>query len=130
MKALTVLSLGGLLLAGCATSDTGQASRSSNDTQFEGLKDQPQTAVAGEGSLMPGAYESRAMETGQFTGQERTNAEVGQRPWLPPEADPRELERGEKKEMGTGAGTLGQSGIVPGQPVTTETLLEESEQPR
>jgi len=67
------------------------------------------------------------METGQFTGQERTNNQIGQRPTLPPEADPRELERGEKKETGTGAGTLGQSGIVPGQPVTAETLMEEPE---
>lgn len=127
MKALTILSLGGLLLAGCATSETGHMSRVSSDTQFEGLKDQPQTAVAGEGSLMPGAYESRTMETGQFTGQERTNHQIGQRPTLPPEADPRELERGDRKETGAGAGTLGQSGIVPGQPVTSETLMEEPE---
>lgn len=76
---------------------------------------------------MPGAYESRTMETGQFTGQERTNNQIGQRPTLPPEADPREFERGEKKEMGTGARTLGQSGIVPGKAVTTETLMEEPE---
>jgi hypothetical protein len=39
-----------------------------------GLNDQPQTSVAGEGSLMPGIYDSRHLSTGQFTGHERTTA--------------------------------------------------------
>jgi hypothetical protein len=94
MKALIILSLGGLLLAGCATNETARVSRS--DSRLDGLDDQPQTSVAGEGSLMPGAYESRTMETGQFTGRERTNDQIGQRPTLPREADARELERSEE----------------------------------
>ena len=84
MKAITIVILGGLLLAGCATSDVSQ---SRNDLQLREPNSQPQTAVAGEGSLMPGAHESRTLETGQFTGRERTNAQIGQRPALPPEAD-------------------------------------------
>ena len=129
MKALLIYSLGGLLLAGCATSETGRVSRTEDGTRVYGLNDAPQTAVAGEGSLMPGAYESGDMETGQFTGRERTNSQIGQRPALPPAADARDLGRGPESETGRGAGTLGQSGIVPGEPVTSETLLEEVESP-
>lgn len=77
---------------------------------------------------MPGAYGNRPMQTGQFTGRERTNDQIGQRPDLPREADPRELARSEEG-LGTGAGALGQSGVVPGRPVTTETLMETAAPP-
>jgi hypothetical protein len=125
MKAIVIVSLGGLLLAGCATNDV-QVSRVS-EAGVDRYHDQPQTAVAGEGSLMPGAYDNRAMDTGQFTGRERTSDQIGQRPTLPPEADTRELERSDEKGTAIGAGSLGQSGIVPGREVTAETLLEEPE---
>jgi hypothetical protein len=129
MKALLIYSLGGLLLAGCAMTESGRVSRTEDGTRVYGLNDQPQTSVAGEGSLMPGAYESGNMQTGQFTGRERTNDQIGQRPALPPEPDAREIGRGPETETGKGAGTLGQTGIVPGEPVTSETLLEEAELP-
>jgi hypothetical protein len=125
MKALFTLSISVGLLAGCASTGTGHANRSGEGARD--LDDQPQTSVAGEGSLMPGAYGSRAMERGQFTGQERTNAQVGQRPTLPREADARELAHDSETERG--AGTLGQSGIVPGEPVTGRTLIEQPAPP-
>src|SRR5687768_13073280 len=123
MKTLILSSLAGALLVGCATTETGTVGNTQNENY--GLDEQPQTATAGEGSLMPGAYGSRPLPTGQFTGRERTNDQIGQRPTLPREADARELARGEEG-LGTGAGTLGQSGVVPNQPVSTDTLLEPS----
>jgi hypothetical protein len=127
MKALLLLAATGCMLAGCVSTETERVSSTVNDTPVYGLDDQPQTSVVGDGSLMPGAYGSRAAETGQFTGRERTNDQIGQRPTLPREADARELER--DNETGKGAGTLGHSGIVPGEPVTGRTLLEEPETP-
>ena len=121
MKGLIVLTLAGAVLAGCATTEPGSVTRTPDGTRVYGLDDQPQTVVTGQGSLMPGAYGSRHMQTGQFTGRERTSDQVGQRPTLPREADPRELAR--DGETSIGAGTLGQSGIVPGQPVTGESLI-------
>jgi hypothetical protein len=127
MKTLIIATLTGALLVGCATTETGTTNREGDATVYA-LDDQPQTATAGEGSLMPGAYGSRDLPTGQFTGRERTNDQVGQRPTLPREADARELARGEES-LATGAGTLGQSGIVPNEPVSTETLMETSAPP-
>ncbi len=127
MKTLIISSLAGALLVGCATTETGTVSRDEGATVY-GLDDQPQTATAGEGSLMPGAYGSRPLPTGQFTGRERTNDQVGQRATLPREADARELARSEEG-LATGAGTLGQSGLVPNEPVSTETLMETSAPP-
>ena len=127
MKTLIISSLAGALLVGCATTETGTVSREDGATVY-GLDEQPQTAIAGEGSLMPGAYGSRPLPTGQFTGRERTNDQVGQRPILPREADARGLARSEEG-LATGAGTLGQSGIVPNEPVSTETLMETSAPP-
>ena len=127
MKALLILPLGAALLTGCATTETGSVSRTSDGTAVYGLSEQPQTAIAGDGTLMPGAYGSRHLQTGQFTGRERTNDQIGQRPVLPGEADARQLAR--DGEIGTGAGALGQSGIVPGQPVTSDTLLRTEEVP-
>lgn len=80
---------------------------------------------------MPGAYGSREMQTGQFTGRERTSDMIGQRPTLPREADPRELTRtgNINTETANGAGTLGQTGIVPDEPVSRETILEDAPAP-
>lgn len=118
------------VLAGCATNETGKVTQTRAGTSVYGLDDQPQTVVTGTGSLMPGAYGSRPMPTGQFTGRERTNDLIGQRPTLPREADPRELSRsGEPAIFGSGAGTLGQSGILPDRPVSTDTLMETTAQP-
>ena len=127
MKTLIISSVAGALLAGCATTETGTVSREDGATVY-GLSEQPQTATAGQGSLMPGAYGSRPLPSGQFTGRERTNDQVGQRPTLPREADARELARSEEG-LATGTGTLGQSGIVPNRPVSTETLMETSARP-
>jgi hypothetical protein len=60
--------------------------------------------------LMHGVYDSRQLPTGQFTGQERTQDLVGQRPTLPREADARQLDHSPAPT--SGAGTLGQSGIT------------------
>lgn len=117
------------IFAGCATSETGRVTRTEEGLPAYGLDDQPQTAIAGDGSLMPGAYGSRQLPTGQFTGRERTNDMIGQRPVPPREADPRALAHDDHAETGKGAGTLGQSGVVPGEPVTAENLLETEEIP-
>ena len=129
MKALLIpvtLAAATCFLAGCASTETGTVTHYPGGPT--GLNDQPQTSVSGVGSLMPGAYGDRSMQTGQFTGRERTNDQVGQRPDLPREADPRELARSEEG-LGTGAGSLGQSGVVPDRPVTTETLMEPTARP-
>ena len=125
MKALIVTSFAACCFAGCATNDfTRSNGRTPN--ALEATDDQPQTAVAGTGSLMPGAFDSRRMQTGQFTGRERTNDQVGQRPTLPREADPRELARSEASLAipPQGAGTLGQRGVSPDEPVSADTLME------
>jgi hypothetical protein len=121
MKAFFTCATAACLLGGCASNDVSTATH-----RAEVLDDQPQTSVAGGGTLMPGAYGSRSLATGQFTGRERTNDQVGQRPTLPREADARELARSDDglAGLGTGAGTLGQSGLLPDEPVSTETLME------
>ena len=125
MKPLALVCLGSCLLSGCMSSDSGRGSRTAEGIPLYRLDDQPQTAVVGDGPLMPGAYQSRQLETGQFTGRERTSGEIGQRPSVPPQADARDLARTDKPESVSGAGSLGQSGIVPGEPVSSETLLED-----
>ena len=125
MKALLLGSVAACCLAGCASNEFTSSHTRPVDA-VETIDDQPQTAVSGTGSLMPGAFDSRRMETGQFTGRERTNDQVGQRPTLPREADPRELARSEDS-LATPpqrAGTLGQSGVVPDEPVSADTLME------
>ena len=54
--------------------------------------------------------------------------QIGQGPTLPREADARELARNEEG-LATGTGTLGQSGISPNRPVSTESLIETSTPP-
>jgi hypothetical protein len=126
MKALVTLSA--LLLAGCASTENGRVSYDNDGTKVYGLDDRPQSSVAGEGTLMPGAYDSHTMPTGQFTGKERTQDFVGTYPVPPREADPREMSR-EPRQVGTGivppigAGSLGQSGITPGLSVSSSTLM-------
>lgn len=127
MKVLLIFPLGAALLAGCATTETGSVTRAPDGTVVYGLREQPQTAIAGAGTLMRGAYGSRSLPTGQFTGSERTSDQISQRPVLPGEADARELARG--GEIGTGAGALGQVGIVPGRPVTSGTILQTEDVP-
>lgn len=95
MKTFFVSAIAAGLLVGCATTDSESVS-SASGSHGTLVDDQPQTAIAGEGSLMPGAYSTREMPTGQFTGRERTNDQVGQRPTLPREADARELARSEE----------------------------------
>jgi hypothetical protein len=121
---LSALAIG--LCVGCASPDTTTVTRRSGSTTAS-IDDQPQTAVAGEGSLMPGAYDTRSVPTGQFTGRERTNDQIGQRPTLPREADARDLARSEDSLGVSGSGTLGQSGVIPNRAVTSETLMESGE---
>jgi hypothetical protein len=78
-----------LLATGCATENHRIENR--GGVTHDGLEEQPQKAVTGEGGLMRGANETRQMPTGQFTGRERTVGQVGQYPTTPREADPREL---------------------------------------
>ena len=125
MKPLLLSTFAGLLV-GCASTDTTTVTGPSGSTVTT-VEDQPQTATAGEGSLMPGAYGTRNLPTGQFTGRERTNDQIGQRPTLPREADARDLARSEESLGVSGTGTHGQSGVVPNRPVTTETLMESAE---
>jgi len=127
MKNLILGAAAGCLFAGCAMTETGSVDRRGG-TMAYGLNDQPQTSAGGTGSLMPGAYGSRQMPSGQFTGQERTQNSIGQSPSLPREADARELARSEEGGF-RGAGTLGQSGIIPDRPVSNETIMEEPEAP-
>jgi len=138
MKAILSLSASAVLLAGCASSENGRVSYQKDGTKVYGLDDQPQSAIAGEGTLMPGAYDSRDMPTGQFTGKERTQDFVGQNPVTPREADPREFSR-EPRQVGSGivppgpgsgAGSLGQSGIQNDVSVSSSTLQTGPTNPR
>lgn len=113
MKTILMSAAAGLLLAGCATGESGRVTTTANGTPVYGLNDQPETTVGGGGPLMHGLSDSRHMPTGQFTGQERTEDVVGQFPTVPREADPRQLDH--SAAPATGAGTLGQSGIQPGR---------------
>lgn len=123
MKPFILSALATGLLVGCASTDTTTVTRRSGS-----VADQPQTAITGEGSLMPGAYDTSRLPTGQFTGRERTNDQIGQRPTLPGEADARDFARSEESLGTSGTGALGQSGIVPNSPITAETLLENADE--
>ena len=126
MKPFIFSALATGLLVGCTSTDSTTVTRRSGSS-VTSADDQPQAAIAGEGSLMPGAYDTRSVPTGQFTGRERTNDQIGQRPTLPREADARDLARSEESLGVSGTGTLGQSGIVPDRAVTSETLMETAE---
>jgi hypothetical protein len=80
-------------LLGCATTETGSVHFNPDGTTTYGFDEQPQTALTGEGTLMPGAYDTGRMPTGQFTGRERTVTQIGQHPVPPREADPRDFSR-------------------------------------
>jgi hypothetical protein len=118
MKRTLICAAAGLLFAGCASTEDGTVRNTAEGTHY-GLIDQPQTSVAGEGTLMPGAYDPRHLPNGQFTGQERTQSLVGQAPTLPREADARQMERTPGNTLGTGAGALGQAGIPPSNAIDT-----------
>lgn len=105
-KALALIFSAGLL-AGCSTTDSGRVSYSDSGVKVYSLDDQPGTSVTAEGALMPGAFDSGRPDTGQFTGQERTHARVGQYPTPPREADLVEMERDAAGPRQVG------SGIVP-----------------
>lgn len=126
MKAFVFSALATGLLVGCASTDTTTVTGSSGSAVTT-VDEQPQTAIVGEGSLMPGAYDTRSVPTGQFTGRERTNDQIGQRPILPREADARDLARSEESLGASGTGTLGQSGIAPNRVVTSGTLMESAD---
>lgn len=125
MKTFILTTAAGCLLSGCALTETGSTHRTNSGATVYGLNDQPQTSVAGNGSLMPGAFGSREIPTGQFTGRERTPDQIGQQPLLPREADGSQLVRNGPAGLGTGAGTLGQAGILPNRPVSNDTIMEE-----
>jgi len=113
------------LLAGCASTQTGRVTTASDGTRVYGLSPQPESALVGEQPLMPGSTSGHRVEAGQFTGQERTNDQVGEGA-IPPASDAREWARTSKPPTGAtgkGAGTLGQSGIFPDQNITSGTLI-------
>jgi hypothetical protein len=120
------------VLAGCAT-NPGPVTYKADGTPVYTLDERPWSTASGEGALMPGAFENGEIRSGQFTGQERTHARIGQFPVIPPDADAREVARDPAppptlgaaviSTRGAGAGTLGQSGIVPGQPVSSSTIM-------
>ncbi len=117
MKKIFVLAASGVLFAGCATREGGRVHSSSDGTPVYDFRAQPQTVVAGEGTLMPGMYDVRQMPTGQFTGQERSSDIAGPRPILPPRADATETDHSAAPVLG--AGSLGQSGIHPDENAVT-----------
>jgi hypothetical protein len=129
MKKVFIFAVAGLTLAGCATGENGKVSTKADGTRVYGLDDQPQSGAAGTGTLMHGAYDSRQLPAGQFTGQERTQDVIGQRPTLPREADAREMDHSAAPFIG--AGTLGQSGIQPGaSAVRGPDLVDSAGNPR
>jgi hypothetical protein len=127
MKAILMFSTSALLLAGCASSEKGHVYYNQDGTKVYGLDQQPQSAVVGEGTLMPGAYASHDMQTGQFTGKERSQDFVGANPVTPREADPRDFSRASQPTTAivppAGAGTLGQTGVQPRTSLSTSTLM-------
>jgi hypothetical protein len=114
---------------GCASSHDTSFLKSENGTFPYPPADRPQTGVAGEGSLMPGAYNSRDVPTGQFTGKERTEDAIGQPPALPRDSDARQVEHSAGPTVGAGAGTLGQAGIVPEPGVVSSVDISQSPRP-
>lgn len=123
MRTFLLTTIAGSLLAGCASTETGRVSTAPDGTRVYGLDEQPQATVTGEGALMPGAYTTHTLPTGQFTGQERSQAVIGQRPTPPRESDPRDLARSTTPAT-SGAGALGQVGVIPGENVTSQTLVD------
>src|SRR4051794_2923974 len=103
MKIALISSAAGALLLGCASTETGTVSHKANGPPVYGLNNQPETSVSGQGSLMRGLYDSRQMQTGQFTGQERTLNVIGQSPTLPRQADPREMDHRGALAIGAGS---------------------------
>jgi hypothetical protein len=135
MKAVFTISFGvaaaAVLLAGCASPESGRVSYNENGTKVYALNDQPQSAVVGQGTLMPHAYESHLAPTGQFTGQDHLS--VGPQPVTPGEADPRDQSRAPQTETDVivpaitpgGAGSLGQIGVQPANRVSNSTSMTE-----
>src|SRR5687768_3698522 len=122
MRTILALSAIATFLAGCASTENGRVYYQSDGTKVYGLDDQPQASIAGEGTLMPGAYETHTLPTGQFTGKERTQDLIGHTPVPPREADPRAYRR--DSVPNSGAGSLGQTGIRPDAPaVSTSTIM-------
>ena len=129
MKKALILSAAGLILVGCATGENGTVTTKADGTRVYGLDDQPQSSAAGDGPLMHGVYDSRSVPSGQFTGHERTQDVIGQRPTLPREADAREMDHSAAPILG--AGSLGQSGIQPGaRAVRGPDLVDAGANPR
>lgn len=121
MKNILCFAALGMVLTGCATREGGKVYTSSDGTPVYDFRSQPQTSVAGEGTLMPGMYDVRQMPTGQMTGQERSSDIAGPRPILPPRADATETDHSAAPVIG--AGSLGQSGIRPDQNTVTGGAL-------
>ena len=103
MRTIFALSAVAAFLAGCASTENGRVYYQSDGTKVYGLDDQPQASIVGEGTLMPGAYETHTLPTGQFTGKERTQDLIGHNPVPPRESDPRIYRRDSVPNSGAGS---------------------------
>lgn len=126
----------GCFLAGCATQNPDRVRYTEEGVRAYHASPQPHANVAGAGTTMRGAYDPRTIPTGNFTGKETTPDQVGQFPTPPrqseegarvhdePEAEPPQVGSGiVPPRAGAGAGTLGETGLQPGEPVTAETIM-------
>jgi hypothetical protein len=123
MKTELAITVGLVLCAGCSSTENGKVAYRKDGTPVYGLYSRPQSNIGGDGPLMEGAVEQRTMP-GQFTGQDGTSSRIGPATGVPqvgtgivPPAE------------GTGAGSLGQSGIQPGRAVSSSTLLASPRNP-
>lgn len=134
MKTIWFLGALAALMAGCASPEPGAVYYRNDGVKVYGLDEQPQSAIADQGSLMVGANETHLMQTGQFTGKERTKDKVGETPITPRETNPLEYDHSPPVETAgvvppsfrQNSGQLG-SGT---RPVTrTNTIVQEITSP-
>jgi hypothetical protein len=131
MKRVVLMAAAALCIAGCSSSHNGRVTYREDGTKVYGLTSQPQVNTTGEGPLMRDVTGYR-QSPGQFTGQEGTSSRVGDYQPVPPKSDARDLTHTSRPPQvgtgivppmeGAGAGSLGQAGIQPGNPVSSATI--------
>ena len=78
MKKLFPIFGASFLLAGCASTETGQVSTAPDGTKVYGLSEQPQSNITGVGNLMKPGYDPARVQPSQFTGKEDASDRIGQ----------------------------------------------------